>query len=425
MKIKLLLSIAISVFSFQTFACVHQDGSGFLPKNDMYIPDYAGKSIGAGGITESDFNDVINKVENMYGPIVRGYGGTLQIKRLWSDGTVNARASRQPGSVFLVEMFGGLARHDSITKDAFALVACHEVGHHIGGVPRYSGDPGMSWASTEGQSDYFATTKCLRKIFSSDNNESIIKNMNIDPLVTSKCESEFSVPNDIAMCKRISMAGFSSSSMFAVMSNRSLPKFDTPDQSVVQQTYESHPQYQCRLDTYFNGANCEVQEDVEIGQSDANVGTCNRKDKFTEGLRPLCWFKPSHSDPGDPGDPNPPVGGAAKTPTSNGQTSVSLSDPNATVPMYTDVSGFSGVKYVGIEFSHVNKQFSNPNSTAPDKANGMRVEVYPNITGTYNLIPMRHLPEGWGTYQIRVIGLDAQKKPVSKNSNAFLVNMRR
>lgn len=125
------------------------------------------------------------------------------------------------------------------------------------------------------------------------------------------------------------------------------------------------------------------------------------------------------------GGNEPPVAGAAKTPTSNGQTSVTVSNPNAIIPIYTDVSGFQGVSYVAIEFSNVNRTFSNPNGTAPDRINGMRVEVYPNLTGTYSLIPMNHLRQGWGTYQIRVIGLDLNRIPVSKFSNPISVTVRR
>lgn len=410
------LVLVISLFSLSSYACVH--GGGFLPENDMYIPDYAGKSIGAGGITQADFNDVIDQLELVYGPIINSYGGQLRVERLWSDGTVNARASRQ-GSTYLVQMYGGLARHESVTKDAFALVACHEVGHHIGGVPRYTG-AGLNWASTEGQSDYFAVTKCLRKLFRNDNNESIVQNMNIDPLVTQKCEAEFSVANDIAICKRISMAGHSAASMFAVMSNRALPKFDTPDPNVVTTTYESHPAYQCRLDTYFGGANCEVQDTVEIGQSNPNVGTCNRKDGFSEGLRPLCWYKPTNSGGGNDGG-NPPSG-AAKTPTVGGQTSISVTNPNQPIRIATDVSEFSGVVGIGIEFSRPNRQFSNPNGINPDPSNGLRTEVYKNVKGTYTLIPVKQLP-GWGTYQMRVIGLDINKRPVSKFSNSLSIRV--
>jgi Zn-dependent protease with chaperone function len=54
-------------------------------------------------------------------------------------------------------MFGGLARDPLVTKDGFSAVICHEIGHHIAGAPR----KGFSWASNEGQADYFATTKCL------------------------------------------------------------------------------------------------------------------------------------------------------------------------------------------------------------------------------------------------------------------------
>lgn len=297
---KLLFSIAFSIFSFSSLACIK--GGGFLPKNDLYIPEYSSKLLNMSGVSESDFNSVINKIENIYGPIVSGYGGNLQVKRLWSDGTVNAMASRQPGNVYLVQMFGGMARHPDMTKDGFALVACHEVGHHIGGVPRYSGDPQMSWASTEGQSDYFAVMKCLRKLFRNDNNESIVKQMNIDSAVKAKCEKQFSVTNDIAICKRIAMAGSSTANVLADISNILIePEFATPDNSVVSSTFESHPVAQCRLDTYFNGASCEVQDNVEMGQFDANIGTCNRSDSFTEGLRPLCWFKPSEDSDGGGG----------------------------------------------------------------------------------------------------------------------------
>lgn len=412
--------LILCFYSFTSFACIH--GKGFLPENDLNIPDYAGKSVGAGGITESDFNSVIDKLELIYAPIIRSYGGQLQVKRLWSDGTVNARASRQ-GSTFVVEMFGGLARHESVTKDAFALVACHEVGHHIGGVPRYSGQAGLNWASTEGQSDYFATTKCLRKLFRDDNNESIVSSMNIEPLVKQKCEAQFSVSNDIAICKRISMAGFSASSMFAVMSNRSLPKFDTPDPNVVSQTYESHPAYQCRLDTYFEGAKCEVQDNIEMGQNDPNVGSCNRKDQHSEGLRPLCWFKPTTGGGNDGGNP-PPTGGVAKTPNVNGMTSINISNPNQQIRIATDVSGFPGVVGIGIEFSKPNRQFSNPNGTDPDRVNGLRVETYKNIKGTYTLIPSKQFP-GWGVYRMRVLALDANKRPISKFSNDLIINISR
>jgi hypothetical protein len=309
-------------------------------------------------------------------------------------------------------MYGGLARHDAITKDGFALVACHEVGHHIGGVPRYS-DPQGRWASVEGQSDYFATTKCLRKLFMNDDNSTIVRGMNIPQDVEQKCTSQFNAQNDQDICKRISMAGMSGASLFA---GGNPPKFTTPDPSKVQTTYESHPQPQCRLDTYYEGAKCGVEEDIEIGQNDPNVGTCNRKNNDTEGLRPLCWYKPTNGGGGENPPPQPPVGDVASTPTVNGSTTYQSGNPNQMVPISIDVSRHAGAVGFGIEVSKPNQVFTNPNSTEIDRRNGLWAQSYRGTSGVYRLLPMRQLP-GWGRYQVRIIALDRNARPISKNSN--------
>ena len=148
-----------------------------------------------------------------------------------------------------------------------------------------------------------------------DDNENIVRQMNVDEVADQKCDEQFSVGNDAAICKRISMGGFASSSLFADMNGGREPAFDSPDRTIVRSTQESHPAYQCRLDTYFQGANCTVDEAIDVSNRDPNTGTCNRADNFTEGLRPLCWFKPQQGGT----TPNPPIGNVAKTPSINGQ----------------------------------------------------------------------------------------------------------
>lgn len=408
------LPMFLMVYSTATMACI--GGKGFLPENDLYLDvDY--KSI-SGGISQEEFNEVLDRVEQVYSPIIRQYNGNLKINRLWEDGTVNASANRQ-GSTFVINMYGGLARHQVITADAFALVACHEVGHHIGGVPRYS-DRGGEWASVEGQSDYFATTKCLRKLFMNDDNSSIVRSLNIPSSVAEKCENEFSAQNDQDICKRVAMAGLSSASLFA---NNNPPKFETPDQNVVSQTFESHPQAQCRLDTYYNGGVCYKSEDDEIGQNDPDQGTCNRKAQDEEGLRPLCWYKPAATGGGGGGQNPPPTSGdIALTPSVNGQTTIHSMNPNQLIPINLDVSGHPGAVGFAIEMSKPNQVFSNPNSMAPDKRNGLWVQSYKGVSGVYRLLPARQMP-GWGVYQFRIIALDRQAKPVSKNSNPLIIRM--
>ena len=178
----------------------------------------------------------------------------------------------------------------TVTPDGFALVACHEIGHHLGGAPKISR---AKWASNEGESDYFANLKCLRKLFADDDNVRIVEGMNIPSVVKQKCLDQFSDANQAAICMREAMAGQSVSYLFkALMKQSTTPKFDTPDPTVVTQTNDAHPDTQCRMDTYFQGSLCTMGADQQLSDTDPNIGTCSRKFGQTVGTRPLCWFKP-------------------------------------------------------------------------------------------------------------------------------------
>lgn len=276
----------LATFSFSALTCTKNGQEGFLPKNDLWI---SADSKGILGITAGQFNAVIDKVEAIYAPIVSSYGGELQVERRWSDGTVNAYAE-QDGAVWKVSMFGGLARHRAITEDGFALVVCHEIGHHIGGAPKYSSD---EWATNEGQADYFATLKCLRRVWMSDNNEQIVSNLNAPETLTEACAKSWTNKNDRALCIRGAMAGDSVAQLFAALGRSRIARFDTPDTKIVSQTYDSHPATQCRLDTYFQGALCELSFNDDVSQNDEVSGTCHASTGQALGLRPRCWFSPS------------------------------------------------------------------------------------------------------------------------------------
>ena len=283
----LLFSVFVLTFILpnQLIACTKDGKEGFLPENNLFIP--VDKEIK--NISELEFNSIINQIETIYAPIVAEHGGELYVARKWKDGTVNAYAE-QNGKFWKVSMFGGLARHKSITPDGFALVICHEIGHHIGGVPRYSYD----WASNEGQSDYFATLKCLRRLWQSDNNVDLIKKMEVPDFLTMSCHKNWTHPEDRALCIRGAMAGDSVAKLFSSLSRSSKPaKFDTPDPKEVFYTNDNHPGTQCRLDTYFQGALCESSSNDEIGQKEENKGVCHAVNGQKVGLRPRCWFKPS------------------------------------------------------------------------------------------------------------------------------------
>tara|TARA_B100001971_G_C18268008_1_gene596096 strand:+ start:31729 stop:32601 length:873 start_codon:yes stop_codon:yes gene_type:complete len=284
---KLFLLTALSLTANTAFPCTQDGSEGIVPENDMWISTTA---KGISTIDEAEFNAVIDKVVAIYEPIISQMGGKLNVERNWNDGTVNAYASRR-GGTWNVAMFGGLARHNTITSDGFALVVCHELGHHIGGAPKKASF-WSTWASNEGQADYFSTAKCLRRVFRAETNSAqVVAEMNVPKVVIDTCSEQFTSQEDQLICQRGAMAGLSTAKLFQALRNQTTaPDFTTPDANVVSRTNDNHPATQCRLDTYYSGALCSVDELVDVDQADEAVGVCYASAGDTVGLRPKCWF---------------------------------------------------------------------------------------------------------------------------------------
>jgi hypothetical protein len=281
------LILLITLFiSLPVFSCSEDGSGGIMEENKMNIPV---DSFRTSGISEEQFNLVISKIETIYAPIISSLGGSLRIARKWEDGTVNANATRM-GLTWHVNMYGGLARHEAITEDGFALVLCHELGHHIGGAPKVLNFI-SKWASNEGQADYFSSLKCLRKVFLNDDNESIVQSTKAPAILVDACKKNHKNKDDQFICIRTGLAGQSVSNLFAAMRNQPEAKFETPDLTIVAMTNDRHPNYQCRLDTYFQGALCGANFNEDVSQKDEVQGTCHQELGHQLGLRPKCWFK--------------------------------------------------------------------------------------------------------------------------------------
>ncbi|MES2855323.1 MAG: hypothetical protein V4692_05650 [Bdellovibrionota bacterium] len=263
------------------------------PNNQFYGVGFAG------GITEKTFNAVIDEAERIYKPIFLAKGANFIVARNWTDGTVNAYAE-QNGKNWKISMFGGLARHTETTPDAFAMVVCHEIGHHLGGVPKYKS---MKWASVEGQSDYYATLKCMHKII--ENLQEWPTAFDVDPLVAERCQAVHgSIAKKYDICVRSSNGGLALARLLASLGGEKMPQFNTPDASKVTRTNENHPAGQCRLDTYFAGAVCDADITIDPSDTDEKVGSCvtgeasllraakQGMSAFADGMgsRPACWY---------------------------------------------------------------------------------------------------------------------------------------
>ena len=274
--------------------------ASFLPDNDLHLQDIP---EGA-GLTEEEFNHVIDLTEDFYGPLLRdSYGVTITFNRLWKNDTVNANA-QQRGRNWIVNMYGGLARRPEITPDGFAMVLCHELGHHLGGFPFVSG-----WAANEGQSDLFATQSCGRIIFG-DDAETNARYRNIIPTYPKNlCDEAWETEEEQNLCYRLMMASESTASLLGALRGNTVD-FENTDLSIVTSTNDRHPAAQCRLDTYMAGALCAANFDPEVipakgmsGKNNVKAAeeesakyTCSVINGDTQGIRPRCWFKSQFED---------------------------------------------------------------------------------------------------------------------------------
>ncbi len=288
----ILVALMATTLTFsQAFSCDSLGLTGFAPENNLKI-EVGDKA--SNNMTKEMFLDAVSRVSTVYEPIVAEKGGKLIMNNRWDDATVNASA-QQSGKNWQVNMYGGLARHPLVTVDGFMMVVCHELGHHIGGAPRKGGF-GSAWASNEGQSDYFAGLKCMRRVLEKEDNIAIVSKMTIDEEVVTKCESIYKSESEIALCQRISMAGKSLAMLLGDLGGNSNVKFTTPDTSKVARTNDNHPAAQCRLDTYFQGTLCDKAISDDVDGKDALKGVCLKRDGYELGMRPLCWYKPTAAE---------------------------------------------------------------------------------------------------------------------------------
>ena len=286
----LILLVLISSYS-NVHACKLDGSEGYFPENELNISTH---NKNRSNISQELYNQIIDKIVKVYRPIFSSYNLKLAVARQWKNGKVNAYANRK-GNIANIILLGGMARHEKMTPDGYAMVICHEIGHHLGGAPKLSGHQGQ-WSSVEGQADYWGAAKCFKKVFEKEDNINFVANRMVPEFVKESCENSHTNENEVALCQRIAIAAYELGFMNQAMSggrDNKVFDFTTPDTHVSHRTYNSHPNSQCRLDTLFQAALCSKGHDLNVSNRDPKVGNCNREDKDSSGNRPLCWFAPN------------------------------------------------------------------------------------------------------------------------------------
>ena len=192
--------------------------------------------MGVAFFTERDA--AVSDLYKNFQSLVALEGGNL-IVELQNNDSKNASASRHENDWVL--SFGGAIVKSYLSDEAFRLLLCHELGHHLGGAPfKFAGDSQYHWVSAEGQADYFAGRYCAEKMISN-------------------------------LSERESAAEELANYWWKKKRKRVFPppSLQRKSQKVVEATLLKHPSAQCRLDTFLAAFSC------------SGISDC----------RPACWFR--------------------------------------------------------------------------------------------------------------------------------------
>jgi hypothetical protein len=286
MKVILLLLI----FAVQAFACP-VDRS--VIESMKSRPHFKSMVISDNGLTEKDFRSLISRVRKVYDPMFEARGYAIEYLLYWDvdEGNAMTTEAADPKKVWFM-FSGGLLRGRYTTKDSFLFIACHEIGHHMGGFPKEGGD--HAWCSTEGEADYFANLKCMKEILRGDpENAAVAAKVDLPWNIKRRCREMYSDEDSVNICLRSTKAaedGFK----FLQSKERNWADADSSlfNQILapVDSTIMRYPDHACRAETAYRGAICS--REGEISDTDEAVGVCHMKNGDKFGERPRCWFKP-------------------------------------------------------------------------------------------------------------------------------------
>lgn len=247
--------------------------------------DWFGSSAQKVDFTPEELDSLEKEFHDAYDLDLAPLGGKFELTFFKSIFSYLSLATIKEG-VPTIAIMGGNLSYKTMDMDSLRLLICHEMGHFMGGGPRrIELDPmeDQTWNVIEGASDYFATTQCMKRVLQGQNHTRVLMPQTVDSKIVADCQESFGEFNDRLLCVRSMLASQKLIAYFAsVKGVENIYRFDTPDQSVVETTFVSHPDLQCRLDTFRAGALCNVDASEVMDPKDLSKGTCSD--------RPACWF---------------------------------------------------------------------------------------------------------------------------------------
>lgn len=245
------------------------------------------------GFATSTRIEILKDVQSIYEPLAKAQGLEFEIQIDSNNPSASASADVTNKS-WIVTLAGGLVNHPHLHADVLRIIICHELGHIVGGAPRrhipfdWQGSiapDGLSFHSSEGQADYYATRSCFRLLVQGQNHKSVLASMAVPQKVKQDCEFAHSVSSEAsAICQRAAVAGKGFLNLNFVFPI----SFLTPDLSQTPELLrDQYPERQCRLDTLFAGALCTDSVKEVFDFKNGSQNECSHR----LGQRPRCWYR--------------------------------------------------------------------------------------------------------------------------------------
>lgn len=203
------------------------------------------------------FEKINHLIIDTYAPVVaHKYHAILELKELWHDfgGAFKVDSAQKPMGEprFVITLTGQIPHNPHMNADGYAIVACHEIGHIVGGSP-YQNRRLTMWSAVEGQADYYATNECMWHYVKRTKQENSPKS--VDDQSAALCQGFYGTNLEkFEGCLRI-ISGiiafrdyFNSTTSYA--NPVSLWRYDP---RVVKETLNKYPSNQCRIDTMIAG----------------------------------------------------------------------------------------------------------------------------------------------------------------------------
>lgn len=214
---------------------------------------------------------LMGALQNIYYSDLFIKGASLRWNFDWNQDYLGAGSSFNLGkSEFGILLNGGQIRLKNSNFEVLAVTLCHEFGHYLGGKPKQMFFPGVEdWSSAEGQSDWFATSDCLPKVFKKFywENPKLLQFHNFE-----KTNALCLLAKEKTQCQWILGAVENWAQVLSQVYEPDLakPTLEVFATEIAQETlHTKYPTMQCRLDTMREGNFCNDRE-------------CER---------PACWFK--------------------------------------------------------------------------------------------------------------------------------------